>query len=286
MFLKTLRDIARPQVVAIFDVIKRSSGLSVAEIARELKMSYMGIKQHCLDLEKKGYLDTWRRPKAVGRPELVYRLTAKAEALYPQWSNELNIELLEVVKQLYGVNAAEKILFTYLARKGESYAKKIKGRSVIEKATALARLRDAEGHCAQVDYDPRLGFRLTEFHSPLREVMDRYPSVGRMEETMMSRLLQTKVTRTEEVVSGLTRYTFHIATMAAVAGGARATPEADFALASESVLARAPQRGLLDEVEENVPEPAARPLRQTSPSRLTTPIKAERYEEEPLLAMP
>ena len=63
MFLKTLRDIARPQVVAIFDAIKRSDGLSVTEIARELKMSYMGIKQHCLDLEKKGYLDTWRRAK-------------------------------------------------------------------------------------------------------------------------------------------------------------------------------------------------------------------------------
>ena len=77
MFLKTLRDIARPQVVAIFDAIKRSEGLSVAEIARELKMSYMGIKQHCLDLEKKGYLDTWRRPKEVGRPELAYRLTLK-----------------------------------------------------------------------------------------------------------------------------------------------------------------------------------------------------------------
>ena len=286
MFLKTLRDIARPQVVAIFDVIKRSGGLSVAEIARELKMSYMGIKQHCLDLEKKGYLDTWRRPKEVGRPELAYRLTAKAEALYPQWSNELSLELLEVVNQLYGVNAAEKILFTYLARKGESYAKKIKGRSVLEKATSLARLRDAEGHCAQVDYDPRLGFRLTEFHSPLREVMARYPSVGRMEETMMARLLQTKVTRTEEVVSGLTRYTFHIATMAATAGGARSAPAADFSLASESSPERAPRRAVLDGGAESVPEPPARPLRQTSPSRLTTPIKAQQYEEESLLAMP
>jgi predicted ArsR family transcriptional regulator len=291
MFLKTLRDIARPQVVAIFDAIKRSGGLSVAEIARELKMSYMGIKQHCLDLEKKGYLDTWRRPKEVGRPELAYRLTSKAQALYPQWTNELSIELLESVRQLYGATAAEKILFTYLTRKGEAYAKKIKGPSVIEKATALARLRDAEGYCAQVDYDPQLGFRLTEFHNPLREVMELYPSVARMEETMMTRLLQAKVTRSEEVVSGLTRYTFHIATMEAPTACARTAPEPDFTVASETEPepARSEPAGsepagpeLLDEE----PDGPAVPPRQTTPSRLTTPVTGEQYAEETLLAMP
>ena len=81
-FFKLLRDIARPQWLDIMRHLKRSSGLSVNELAGKLGMSYMGVKQHCVELEKRGYLDTWRRPKAIGRPEKVYRLTEKADPLF------------------------------------------------------------------------------------------------------------------------------------------------------------------------------------------------------------
>ena len=211
MFFRTLRDLARPQIVAIFDVLKRSDGLAVGDIAEALKMSYMGVKQYCVELEKRGYLDTWRRAKETGRPELTYRLTAKAQVLFPQHSNELSLEILDAVRQLHGPTAAEKILYQYFLKKTEAYAKKIKGKSLIERATSLARLRDAEAHCAQVDYDPRHGLRLTEFHSPLAELIKAYPSVAKMEEAMLSRLLQAPVQREMSAVSGLTRITFLVA---------------------------------------------------------------------------
>ena len=69
MFLKVMRDFSRPHWVDIVQAIKGSAGLSVAELSKILKMSYMGVKQHCVDLEKKGYLTTWRRPKKMGRPK-------------------------------------------------------------------------------------------------------------------------------------------------------------------------------------------------------------------------
>ncbi|MGI8604808.1 MAG: helix-turn-helix transcriptional regulator [Verrucomicrobiales bacterium] len=214
MFLKTIRDIAKPQVVAILDLIKRSTGLSVAEISRSLNMSYMGAKQYCLDLEEKGYLDTWRRPKTVGRPEITYRLTPKAEALFPQLGNELTLDILEWIQQIYGLTAAEKLLFKYFSRKGENYLKRLKGRSIAERAAGLARLREQEGYCAQVEYDARSGFRITEFHTPFREIAEKFPSVYRMEEQMFAKVLQTAVTRSEERASGLTKFTFAIHTLA------------------------------------------------------------------------
>jgi len=45
-------------------------------------MSYMGVKQHCVELEEEGYLDTWRRSKGIGRPEMIYRLTARSHELF------------------------------------------------------------------------------------------------------------------------------------------------------------------------------------------------------------
>ena len=213
MFLKSIRDIAKPQHFAIIDLLKRSTGMTVAELGRALKMSYMGIKQHCVDLEKKGWLDTWRRPVGNGRPEKLYRLTDKGESLYPEGGNELTLEILHSIQEIYGPSAPEKLLFNYFTRRTAAYLKKIKGHSIAERATAFTKLRNLEGHCAEVEFDAQLGFRITEYHSPLKSIASVYPSVRRMEEQMFNRVLMTTVQRMEERASGLTKFVFLIPTV-------------------------------------------------------------------------
>ena len=213
MFLKAVRDIAKPQQFAIIDVLKRSTGMPVAEIARAIKMSYMGVKQHCVELEEKGWLDTWRRPVANGRPEKLYRLTARASSLYPEAGNEMTLELLQSVQEVYGSSAPEKLLWNCFNRRAEGYAKRVKGQSIAERAASLAKIRSLEGHCAEVEYDHTLGLRITEYHSPLKEIAAAWPSVHRMEEQMFSRVLNVPVQRVEERASGLTRFSFLIPTV-------------------------------------------------------------------------
>ena len=211
MFFRTLRDLAKPQIVAIFDALKRSDGLAVGDLAAALDMSYMGVKQYCIELEKRGYLDTWRRAKETGRPELTYRLTPKAQLLFPQESNDLCMEILEAVRHLHGANAAEKILYQYFLKKTDFYHKKVKGISIIEKAESLVRIRENEGYCAQLDHDPVHGLRLTEFHSPFSDLIKVFPTVAKMEETMVSRVLQAPVHREMTAISGQSRITFLVA---------------------------------------------------------------------------
>ena len=95
---KLIREIGRSQRLDILTALKRRGGMSVKELAAHFKMSYMGIKEHCLALEKEGYLDTWRRPKPVGRPEMLYRLTTRARDLFPGAYNPLTAEVLEAVQ--------------------------------------------------------------------------------------------------------------------------------------------------------------------------------------------
>jgi predicted ArsR family transcriptional regulator len=213
MFLKTVRDIAKPQHFAIIELLKRSTGMPVAELGRALKMSYMGVKQHCLDLEKKGWLDTWRRPVPNGRPEKLYRLTPKAASFYPEAGNEMTLELLQSIQEIYGPSAPDKLLFNYFTKKADAYLKKIKGHSIAERATAFAKLRNLEGHCAEVTFDHQLGFKITEFHSPLKEIAAAYPNIRRMEEQMFNRVLMTTVQRLEERSSGLVKHVFLIPTL-------------------------------------------------------------------------
>ena len=212
MFLRTFRDLYRPQWFAIIYAVKRSTGLSVPELAKELGMSYMGVKKHCVALEKLGYLDTWRRPKVVGRPEKLYRLTEKADGVFPGIGDEVTLAVLEAASHLES-NAAEKLLFSFFQKQTERYGKKTKGNSVADRATSLAKLRDQAGHMSSCVYDREEGLRIIECHNPLQPIFDRYPTVDRMEEQMFERLLNAPVERSVTKVSGLRRFVYQIHTL-------------------------------------------------------------------------
>src|SRR3954467_15578219 len=112
-----LAEIGRTQRLEILNSLKRSKGMSVNELVRKMKMSYMGIKQHCLTLQRDGYLDTWRRPQKMGRPEMVYRLTRRTHDLFQTDSNQFTLELLRAAQDTYGRNAPEKLLYSLYEKK-------------------------------------------------------------------------------------------------------------------------------------------------------------------------
>src|SRR4051794_31963710 len=150
--------------------------MSVNELVEKMKMSYMGIKQHCLTLERDGYLDTWRRPQKMGRPEMVYRLTKRTHDLFPCDSNELTLQLLAAAKDIYGPNAAEKLLLNVFEKKTTALKEIVKGANVTERAQALAKARDAEGYMAEFMTGERdSGPEILECHSPIMNLLDEFP---------------------------------------------------------------------------------------------------------------
>jgi predicted ArsR family transcriptional regulator len=206
---RMLAEIGRTQRLEILNSLKRSKGMSVNELVRKMKMSYMGIKQHCLTLQRDGYLDTWRRPQKMGRPEMVYRLTRRTHDLFQTDSNSFTLELLKSIQETYGPNAAEKLLYNLFERKTEALKSKVKGESVEDRAKWLSRSRDAEGYMSQFSTDEEGGPQILECHSPIMNLIDRYPIVGRLEQDMFEGVLGTSVRREETRNSGLYESAFY-----------------------------------------------------------------------------
>jgi len=207
---RLLVEIGRTQRLEILNSLKRTKGMSVNELVEKMKMSYMGIKQHCLTLQRDGYLDTWRRPQKMGRPEMVYRLTRRSHDLYPCDSNQMTLDLLESVHEIYGPNAPEKLLYNMFERKTAALKTKTKGQTVAERAKWLAKARDAEGHMSQFIIEEREGGpQILECHSPILNVLERYPIVGRLEQDMFEAALGTSVRREETRASGLYECAFY-----------------------------------------------------------------------------
>lgn len=205
-----LSEIGRTQRLEILNTLKRTKGLSVNELVGRMKMSYMGIKQHCLTLERDGYLDTWRRPQRMGRPEMVYRLTRRTHDLFPCDSNDFTLELLKSIQEVHGSNGPEKMLFNVFERKTAGLKAKAKGDTVVERAKWLAVQREKEGFMSHFVSDEKEGGpQILECHSPILNLLDQYPIVGRLEHDLVAGVLGTEVRREETRTSGLYECAFY-----------------------------------------------------------------------------
>jgi predicted ArsR family transcriptional regulator len=85
---------------------------------------------------------------------------------------------------------------------------------MVEKATRLADVRDKSGWFSKCHYDAENGFRIEEFHNPLKQIYEEYPNAVRMEVQMMEQLLGTKIARSEvSIGKGRKRVVYEIATL-------------------------------------------------------------------------
>ena len=204
---KLLSTLAPGTRLRIVDALKRTQGLSVREMAARLEMSYMGVKDVCAELHRRGLLETWRQPRPTGspgRPHLVYRLTARAHDLFPVASNPLTLDLLEGTRKLHGPAAPEKLLLIVWQQKTARLKERIKDDTLAARAVNLARCRESEGHMCAVETEGKI----VEHHCPFLDVLQAYPIVAKLEADLFSRVLGRPVQRTEEWAGGLYRANF------------------------------------------------------------------------------
>lgn len=211
--LNLLREMLNSPALEVIQRLKYSTGMPVRALSTAMQMSYMGVKQHCVELEKAGFLDTWRKAKGAGRPEKWYRLTPKADALFAGTGVELTLDLLATAERVFGETAPPKLLYSYFQAKTEIWAAKLsKTATLEERARLLAKFRTADGCLSTCEKDEQGSLLLVEHHRPLRALAARHDIVNELECEMIGRLLGCEARRSVEEVSGLVRVTFQIKT--------------------------------------------------------------------------
>ena len=206
---KLLRKLAKSQKYLILAEIKRSQGLSVSQLCERINLSYMGVKQHCVALEKDGYLDTWRRPKGMGRPEKAYRLTPSAQEFFPSEHTNFTGEILKSLEEVYGPAAPEKILYQIYQNQTAKLRAKMTGNSLEEKARAFAAHRDHDGYMSEYYFNPDIQrHQIIEYNSPVLAIADQFKILTNLENAMIENVLGVRVHREQERVSGLYKCQF------------------------------------------------------------------------------
>lgn len=198
MFHPAFHDLLKPQWLDTLAELKVSGGLAVSELARRLDSNYMTVKQHCEDLTKLGYLKRSRVPRTeIGRPEIYYRLSEKAEGIFPSIPEIFTLDMLEQMQRAFGETAPDRLLFQHFKEREEEWKTKLsKGTTLLYKAQLFAKIRTQEGLFISCLHEPETGvITLREFHHPLARVYVKHPRAIEMERRAIEGAFGVKVSR-------------------------------------------------------------------------------------------
>lgn len=133
----------------ILNHLKKNGSMTAAVLAKDFGMTSEGMRLHLLKLEEHGFVQSESRTKGVGRPTILYSLTALAGKQFPDNHANLTVQLLESVQRLLGSDALQLLLEDKKLKDFQRYEKALENASSLdEKLELLTDIRNSEGYMA------------------------------------------------------------------------------------------------------------------------------------------
>ena len=196
----------------LLGLIKRRGPLRTSELAEALAISVEAARQQLNRLAREGLIEAQTERGGVGRPSQRWRLTAGAEARFPDAHAELTVRLIEAVRGELGEAALDRLVMAHERRARATYlAEMADATSPAEKIARLAAIRTREGYMAEWD-DFDGVFLLTENHCPICAAAQACQGFCRAELDLFREVLGPglEVTRTDHIAAGARRCAYRI----------------------------------------------------------------------------
>jgi predicted ArsR family transcriptional regulator len=203
--------------------IKSRGPQTAGELGAALKITGEAARQQLARLAEEGLITSAAETRGVGRPSLVWRLTARGNARFPDTHAELTVQLIDSVRTELG----EKALGQLVAARGRTmeatYAEVMKGaKSLKARIARLVELRNHDGYMAEWSARGN-GYLLVENHCPICAAATACSGFCRSELDLFSKLLGpgVTVTRVEHLIEGARRCAYAITPQGRRNGAAR-----------------------------------------------------------------
>ena len=185
----------------ILALLKRNGGHSVNELASELRLAAVTVRQHLTHLERDGLVATAKRSAASGRPMLAFRLTTKGHAAgFPRRSDRLAELLLREIglldgQELEGLASHEKtrlVLQRLAHRLADEYAPLLQGWPLGERVAFVTEVMHADGGFAEW-VATEGGYEIRDFNCLFHRLLDGEQGICDWHRTFLSRMLGAEV---------------------------------------------------------------------------------------------
>lgn len=194
---------------AMLDALKRADGLTVDQLARGLGITPMAVRKHLTALEAEGLVVAGELRRAVGRPALAYRLSARSDDLFPKHYDAFVVEFLSDLAQLDGPEKVD-MLFNRRADRAYEFLEQRVNRatSFAERVAALAQGMDELGYLTEWEQTAPDCYVVSQHNCAIQRVASVFPRACFYELETYRRLLDADISRSCHMLAGdhLCRY--------------------------------------------------------------------------------
>lgn len=187
---------------ALIGLLKENGVMSVEDLAASIGVTKVCVRRHLGLLESDGLVRHEEQRHERGRPRHVYRLTTKAQWLFPQRYDELATDLLGIVARRHGAEALEGIL----AARADDLITELHGEladlGFDERVRGLAKVLSERGFLAESRRQRDGSYRLRQRHCPTENVAIKFPVICEQELRVYRESLGCEVVRECRIADG------------------------------------------------------------------------------------
>ena len=186
----------------IIFMLKKNGALSIDSISRELSITSMGIRQHLLSLERKGLIEYVTKRQGIGRPAFLYRLTEKAEDLFPKTYDSFVLNVLRDIEKREGKEKIGEIFKWHRNRLLKEAREALQDKKTLhDRILALDGWLQSAGYVTEVQ-SGNGHFRLRVFNCPIYKIALDYREACHYDLLLLKDILGKEVTREECISEG------------------------------------------------------------------------------------
>lgn len=192
--------------------IKLKGPQSVTDLAKITGITNEGMRQQLEKLEKEHFVESKPTVRGVGRPTILYNLSQKGLARFPDSHAKLAVQMLESIREVLGQDALDRIVEYKKEVDLAKYSDALYGQDTIEgKLESLTSIRSKEGYLAEWEKEDN-GYNFIENHCPICAAASKCQGFCQAELENIQKLLGEKISveRTDHTVSGSRRCTYKI----------------------------------------------------------------------------
>jgi predicted ArsR family transcriptional regulator len=199
---------------AVLDVLKRRGPSEAQDIAAELGVTAMAVRQHLYALEDEGLVAFAAAPRdgGRGRPSKLWRAEAAADQLFADAHADLSVELIGNIREVFGERGLDRLIAKRTTHQIAVYKATLAAAATLkEKVRRLAKLRSEAGYMAEARADGD-GFLLVENHCPICRAASACSGLCRQELEVFQAALGSDVVvrRTDHILAGARRCAYEI----------------------------------------------------------------------------
>lgn len=191
-------------------LLKKRGPLSIDNLSRELSITSMGIRQHLLYLERKGLINYITKRQGIGRPAFLYKLSEKADYLFPKTYDDFAWNLLKDVERQDGRDKIAEIFSRHKNRLLRDAKEALLDRKTVQdRVTGLRDFLEMRGYFPEL-HASNNHYSLKIFNCPIYRIAVDFREACRHHMIMFRELLGKEVSLDECIMDGKPSCTFSI----------------------------------------------------------------------------